>query len=70
MDKQEVVDLMRGSKTVEDWNTNCDTVKAAHDGAYPGYWFATFIMSGLMASLGLDDQIHVTVSGGDKDASI
>jgi hypothetical protein len=47
MTKEEVVDLMKSSKNTQEWNSNCDTVKTAHDGQYPDYWFTTMIMSGL-----------------------
>ncbi len=39
MTKEEVIVLMRSSKTTSDWNDNCDKVKAAHEGNYPDYWY-------------------------------
>jgi hypothetical protein len=40
-------DLMRSSKNEREWSANCDAVKAANDGNYPGFWFQTIILSGL-----------------------
>lgn len=48
MTKQEVISLMLNSKSEEDWNNNCDTVKAAHNGQYPSYWFLDIIMGGIL----------------------
>lgn len=48
MNEQQVVDLMKSSKNSDEWNANCDRVKAAC-GGYPDFWFASIIMSGLMA---------------------
>jgi hypothetical protein len=48
--KQEnVVALMRSSKSERDCYTNCDKVKAAN-GGYPSWWFATIRESGLRAT--------------------
>jgi len=58
MNEQEVVKLMKTSKTEEEWNNNCDKVKKACDG-YPPFWYQAIILSGLMASLNFDDQIHI-----------
>jgi hypothetical protein len=41
-----VAALMRSSKSEEEWNANCDKVKAANQG-YPDFWYATVILSGL-----------------------
>ena len=43
MTQDEVLALMRSSKNEQEWNANCDTIKAAHDGGYPAYWFAEII---------------------------
>jgi hypothetical protein len=40
-------DLMHSSKNPDDWNANCDAIKAANGGNYPSFWFATIILSGL-----------------------
>ena len=47
MEKNEVIELMSSSKNHADWNKNCDTVKKAHDGNYPSWWFSEIILSGL-----------------------
>jgi hypothetical protein len=53
MNKQEVIDLMKSSKSNKDWNTNCDIVKLENGGGYPNYWYAEVILSGLCdATLG------------------
>lgn len=39
--------LMKSSKDEQEWNANCDKVKAAN-GGYPGFWFPAIVMSGLM----------------------
>jgi hypothetical protein len=46
MTEQEVVDLMKSSKTEDEWNANCDKVKKAFDG-YPSFWFSAIILSGV-----------------------
>lgn len=46
MTEQEV-EMMRGSKTEEEWNKNCTKVKVAHGGYYPPDWYAKIVMSGL-----------------------
>jgi len=65
MTEQEVVELMRGSKTRAEWDSNCDKVKAACDG-YPEFWYQAILASGLAAtvsaSFGSDAEIHITTS--------
>lgn len=46
MTKQEVIDLMKSSKSKQEWNDNCDKVKKACNG-YPDFWFVEIVMSGL-----------------------
>lgn len=62
MDEQEVVDLMESSQTAEEWDNNCDKVKAAC-GGYPVFWWKAIKLSGLMARVtarwGSDDQLHI-----------
>lgn len=41
-----VIELTESSKSVEEWNNNCDLVKAAN-GDYPSFWFKEIILSGL-----------------------
>ena len=46
-----VCNLMRSSKSEEDWNSNCDTVKSTFDGKYPNWWYSTIILSGLFSEV-------------------
>jgi hypothetical protein len=46
MDEQEVVNLMLTSKSEDEWNRNCDTVKSAC-GGYPPFWYPEVLASGL-----------------------
>lgn len=46
MNKNEVITLMKSSKNEEDWDKNCDKVKAAC-GGYPDFWYPEIIVSGL-----------------------
>jgi len=48
MNQQQVVDLMKTSKSEKEWNTNCDKVKKAC-GGYPSFWYAVIIMGGVLA---------------------
>lgn len=48
MDKNEVLTLMKSSESKEQWNANCDRVKAMHNGSYPDYWYQEAILSGLI----------------------
>jgi len=50
MTQQEVIKLMQNSTSENDWNNNCDKVKAAHNGQYPTYWYAAIILSGVFNS--------------------
>jgi hypothetical protein len=47
MNEQQVVDLMKSSKNVDEWNNNCDKVKAAFGGQYPSFWFSVIILGGV-----------------------
>ncbi len=47
MQKNDVVKLMESSKSENEWNSNCDKVKAAHNGQYPDYWFESIMSSGV-----------------------
>ena len=66
MDKQEVVNLMKSSKSENEWDANCDKVKAACDG-YPDFWYSNIVMSGLFNDVsskwGGTDQIQIYYSG-------
>lgn len=63
MTRDEVVVLMAGSKTVDEWNANCDTVKRDNDGVYPDYWFEEILHSGLahrvLETCGESDAIEI-----------
>lgn len=48
MGEQEVVELMRSSRSEEEWNANCDKVKAAHRGQYPIFWWRAIMLSGVL----------------------
>jgi len=47
MEKNEAIELLKSSKTKEQWNENADKIKAAL-GGYPEWWYATVVTSGLM----------------------
>lgn len=47
--EENVVDLMKSSKSVEEWNLNCDRVKEANQNDYPEFWFSAIIQSGVAA---------------------
>lgn len=49
MERNEVIELMKSSKNEQEWNANCDKVKAAYSGNYPQWWYSTIIMSGLLS---------------------
>lgn len=48
MTQDEVINLMRSSRSEEEWNSNCNKVKAALSG-YPEWWYKTIILSGVLA---------------------
>lgn len=41
-----VIELMKSSKSEQEWNDNCDKVKVANNG-YPEFWFKAIILSGV-----------------------
>lgn len=47
MEKNEAIELMKSSKTKQEWNSNTDKVKAAF-GGYPEWWYSEIVISGLM----------------------
>lgn len=47
MTVDEVKRLMRSSRNKQEWNDNCNTVKAKCNG-YPSFWFSEIIVSGLL----------------------
>lgn len=46
MSKQEAIDLMKSSKSEDEWNVNCNTIKREF-GGYPEWWFQGVIAAGL-----------------------
>lgn len=48
MNEQEVVALMKSSKSEVQWNANCDKVKKAC-GGYPDFWYSAIVVSGVAA---------------------
>jgi hypothetical protein len=58
--KENVVALMKSSRSEAEWNANCDKVKATNNG-YPSFWYKTIIASGLMSSIELDDTIKIAI---------
>jgi hypothetical protein len=47
MTEREVVDLMASSKSSEEWDANCETVKRKNGGNYPRFWYTAILASGL-----------------------
>lgn len=50
MDEQEVVELMKSSRSEAEWNRNADKVKASCDG-YPSFWYTAIVMSGVASQV-------------------
>lgn len=46
MTQQEVIDLMKSSKSSAEWNINSDKVKEVFHG-YPNWWYSEIILSGI-----------------------
>lgn len=46
---EEVAAYMSAATSKSDWNERCDAVKSANNG-YPDFWYATIVLSGLMAT--------------------
>ncbi len=65
MSKQEVIMLMETSTSAQEWNDNCDKVKAACDG-YPDFWWETMITSGvadrILARFGESTKLKITAT--------
>ena len=62
MTEKEVLELMKSSKSEDEWNKNCDAVKRAC-GGYPDFWYATIMLSGVargvFSTWGGDDKIKI-----------
>ena len=48
MTEPEVVALMKSSRSEEEWDANCDAVKA-RGGVYPDFWYRAIVLSGVMS---------------------
>jgi len=60
MSKDEVLALMKSSKSEQEWKDNCNKVKRAHNGIYPDYWYTEVILSGLFQKVtGQSPDLHV-----------
>jgi len=46
MEEKDVVELMKSSKTEQEWNDNCDRVKREF-GGYPDFWYSAIVLSGI-----------------------
>lgn len=57
--ENEVVALMKSSRSEDEWNANTDKVKAECNG-YPAFWYKAVVMSGLMG------QVAATWGGSDR----
>lgn len=51
MTKQDVINLMKSSKTGYEWNDNCVIVKKSHNNNYPTYWYKEIILSGIYSEV-------------------
>ena len=47
MSEEEVVALMKSSRSDDEWNANAARVKAAYGGRYPAFWFPAIMLSGV-----------------------
>lgn len=59
MNQEEVVELMKSSKSEAEWNANCDKVKKAF-GGYPAFWYGAIVLSGVSS------QTAVKFGGSDE----
>lgn len=46
---KEYFDLLESCRSEEDWDKACDRIKS--EGGYPSDWYATVVLSGLMARI-------------------
>lgn len=58
---QAYFDLLESCQSEEDWDKACDRIK--NEGGYPSDWYATVVLSGLMARIAArwngDDKIRI-----------
>jgi len=50
MKKEEVIKLMKSSKSEAEWNNNCDKVKK-ECGGYPDFWYEEIVKSRLSVKM-------------------
>lgn len=43
-----VTGLMQTSQSEDEWNANCDKVKAGNENDYPSFWYKAVVQSGLL----------------------
>jgi hypothetical protein len=48
---QEEISALKATKSENDWNEQCDKIKAARGGQYPPDWWPLVVMSGLMTEI-------------------
>jgi ABC-type Fe3+ transport system substrate-binding protein len=54
MNEEEVVILMKSSKSSKEWDENCDKVKDAC-GGYPGFWFRVIIAARVLTTTPMEN---------------
>jgi hypothetical protein len=64
MNEEQVVELMKSSKSEDEWDANTRKVKGAFNGQYPYFWYKAIIASGvatqMASSSGSSSDIQVT----------
>lgn len=51
MTRDEVVALMKTSRSEAEWNSNCDKVKEAFGRQYPDFWWEAIQLSGVASNV-------------------
>jgi hypothetical protein len=63
MTEEEVIELMKTSISLQEWNDNCKLVKKNCNGHYPDFWYSIMILSGLADQIvnkfGMDTKIRI-----------
>ena len=63
--------LMDSSQTGDEWDANCDKIKAKYNGSYPQDWYFQMIISGrakrIGARFGSSMEVGVTVVRGKAE---
>jgi hypothetical protein len=47
------IESLKKCKTIKDWNSVCDAVKAVNNGKYPEWWYDEVVTTGLAKEMGL-----------------